>query len=409
MKILKKWKKQRKINQEIKFFGPAKSFQINKVSLDPKELENEPSVEICHTEIIAPSADLENAQSGLDNLLLSPSIREQVLNNLLQPQHRSLFKVHSPTIIVHIFPHGGTRHFILTESGTLLEENAFWLKRFNFIEKNATGYSLNAFFKEEHLIKSDRSFAWCPDTPNFSHFLVDSLAPLAFFQKKSPELNTLPLPQFAPSISWQDEYLQHFGEKCYFLRDSQSEKPTSFIIFKPKSLVLPVISCTMNRSLAIRDFIRDKWNAPSADNSVKRIPIFLWRNDERSARIRNAQEIQEMVMRLGGFTVDPSKLNAHQKLQLFNLPGIFIGESSGTTNVSIFANPNARLIALGDPLAWKNLSFIQGGWPYFHLMSSRLDIVIGQQTKKLKNSPIASNIFDCQTIEKIILKWTNNF
>jgi len=375
---------------------------FSKVSQDPLTFKEDSTVEIVSSEPVLRGPEFQNALSGLDNIPLSLAFRAEVEQDLHQHEHRTLYRLSRPTVFVFTFPHGETRHFVISESGVLLEKDDYWLKYFSFISMHSNGYRFNVSINERHIISSKEDFVWCYDTANFSHFLVDALAPLAFFSKKFPDLKKQPIPQFSRTPSWQDEYMQVFGEKRFYLPSERALGQAAFVVFRPKSLMLPVITSTLSRTLAIREFVRDRWGNPEPIFGVDRFPIYLTRNDHRAARVRNSKEIQGLVADLGGFTVDPSKLNSQQKLELFNLPGIFIAEGSGTMNVCVFSNDNARLISLTDPEVLKQESFIRGGWPYMHAISNRMNCLLGKDTQKLTCSPLSSCIYDSKLISKMI-------
>ena len=384
-----------KINQ---FF----SQNFTEIGLSPEIVSKDKSVEIIFSEIVDEGGAFENALCGLVNIPLQPHFRREVERDLRQPAVHSLYKLNDPGIYVYTWPNGETASFIFTKNGLLLQADDYWLKFFPFIVKHSNWYRLNASINEQDIITSEEDFVWCYDTANFSHFLVDALAPLAFFSKKFPDLKKQPIPQFSRTPSWQDEYMQVFGEKRFYLPSERALGQAAFVVFRPKSLMLPVITSTLSRTLAIREFVRDRWGNPEPIFGLDRFPIYLTRNDHRAARVRNSKEIQGLVADLGGFTVDPSKLNSQQKLELFNLPGIFIAEGSGTMNVCVFSNSNARLISLTDPEVLKQESFIRGGWPYMHAISNRMNCVLGKDTQKLTCSPLSSCIYDSKLISKMI-------
>ena len=379
-----------------------KGLFFSKVSQDPHTFRGDGSVEIVSSEPVLRGLEFQKALSGLDNIPLSAHFRAEVEQDLLQQDHFTLCRLHRPSVLVWTFPHGETRHFVISESGVLLEKDDYWLKYFSFILKHTNEYRFDVSINEQNIFSSEEDFVWCYDTANFSHFLVDALAPLAFFSQKFPDLKKLPIPQFSRTPSWQDEYMQVFGEKRFYLPSERANGQAPFVVFRPKSLMLPVITSTLSRSLAVRDLVRDRWGNPEPIRGVDRFPIYLTRNDHRAARVRNSKEIQELVLRLGGFSIDPSKLNAQQKLQLFNLPGIFIAEGSGIMNVCVFSNFNARLIILTDNDFLKQESFIRGGWPYFHSISNRMNCLLGKDTQMLPGSPLASSIFDLQELNNLI-------
>ncbi len=359
-------------------------------------------MEIVSSEAVLRGPEFQNALSGLDNIPLSLAFRTQVEQDLLQDDHRTLYRLNRPTVFVFTFPHGETRHFVISESGVLLEKDDYWLKYFSFIAKHSNEYRLNVSINKNDIISSEEDFVWCYDTANFSHFLVDALAPLAFFSQRFPDLKNLPIPQFSRTPSWQDEYMQVFGEKRFYLPPENALGKSAFVVFRPKSLMLPVITSTLSRTLAVREFVRGRWGNPETIRRVDRFPIYLTRNDHRAARVRNSKEIQGLVAHFGGFTVDPSRLNSQQKLQLFNLPGIFIAEGSGTTNFSVFSSEYSRQICLLDSASLLEPSFIRGGWPYYHFSSSKMCFLVGKDSKQLAGSPLSSCVYDLSDLKKII-------
>ena len=375
---------------------------FSKASQDPRIFSGDSSVEILSSEPLLRGPEFQSALSGLDNIPLPPQFRAEVEQDLLQGDHRTLYRLNGPTVLVLTFPHGETRHFVISESGVLLEKDDYWLKYFSFIIRESNGYRFHLKINERDIISFEQDFVWAPDMSNFTHFLVDSLAPLAFFSKKFPHLKKLPIPQFSRTPSWQDEYMQVFGEKRFHLPSQPALGQPAFIVFRPKTLLLSVITSTLSRMLAVREFVRDRWGNLEPILGVDRFPIFLTRNDYRAARVRNSKEIQQLVSRLGGFTIDPSKLNAQQKLRLFNLPGIFIAEGSGTTNFSVFCSNNSRQICLLDSASLSDPSFIRGGWPYFHSSSARMNFLVGTDSRKLSGSPLSSCVFECEMLEETI-------
>ena len=375
---------------------------FSKISQDPLAFADDSSVETISTEPVLMGPEFKTALFGLDNMPLPPQFKAEVEKDLLQGDHRTLYRLINPTIFVLTFPSGETRHFIISESGALLEKDDYWLKYFSFITKQSDGYYLNIPFSHKDTLLIQENFVWSPDMVNFTHFLVDALAPLAFFSKKFPDLKKLPIPQFSRAPGWQNEYMQVFGEKRLYLSSERASGRAAFIVLKPKSLLLPVITSTLSRSLAVREFVRDRWGNPEPILGSDRFLIYLTRNDHRAARVRNSQEIQEMVSQLGGLTIDPSTLNSPQKLELFNLPGIFIAEGSGATNFSVFSSNNSRQILLVDSAALLEQKFVRGGWPYMHISSSKTRCLVGKDSKPLVGSPLSSCIFDLSELKNLI-------
>lgn len=358
-------------------------------------LENQ-SVEVVFSEKIEKGVDFNNALDGLVNIPISPHFKREVEEDLRLPVHRTLFKLTNPTILVFTWPNGETRHFVLTQEGRLLEKNDFWLKYFHFIARDGNGFRINGNISVNGVLKSPESFYWSPDMANFSHFLVDALAPCVDFSKQFEFLKNLPIPQFSKMPAWQDEYFTDLGERK-LLQGSIG----SFVVFQPGELYFPVISGTLERTLAIGAYFRSQGKIPYLP-ITKRRPIFLTRRDARSARIRNAHEIASLVMKRGGLCVDPSQYGIRKKRELFSMNAVFLCEGSGNTNVAVFGTPESRVISLMDITPTLNPAFIQGGWPYYHSISARTDFICGSDSVPLPGSPLSSCHYSIEQINNKI-------
>lgn len=79
---------------------------FSKVSQDPLAFSGDSSVEILSSESILRDSEFDNALTGLDNIPLSPHFRAEVEKDLLQDDHRTLYRLSNPTIFVLTFPNG---------------------------------------------------------------------------------------------------------------------------------------------------------------------------------------------------------------------------------------------------------------------------------------------------------------
>jgi len=378
-----------------------RSYRFINITLDPHIISGDNSVEIILSEEVPRDVIYDNALRGLDKMPMLPHVREAVEKDLKFEDHRSLYKLHSPTIVVHTFSPGDTRTFIITRNGNLLEKDNFWLRYFRFVRLNGCAGTIDtSLLNSSEEIISEKEYVWCPDDPNFTHLTVDMIAPLAYFCNRYQSIKILPYAHFSDTPSWQQEYLKPFGQidKIHLLNISQP----NFLVFKPAAVYLPVMTSTLDRTIAMRQFIRMSSEYKQTESNVDIIPVFLTRSDSRAIRIRNADKIKSLVMKYGGFSIDPSVLKIDQKLELFSLPAVFIAEGSATNNIALFGLEDTRLINLLDRGIIYNDCFIKSGWPYFHSMSLRTDYLIGQNTKILEGSPLASNNFDINQLEKLI-------
>ena len=377
------------------------SYGFINITLDPLILSRDDSVEVLSTEKVPRDIYYENALRGLDRMPMLPHVREAVENDLKFEDHRSLYKLNNPTIVVHTFSPCDTRTFIITRNGNLLEKDNFWLRYFRFVRLNGCAGTIDtSLLNSSEEIISEKEYTWCPDDPNFTHLTVDMIAPLAYFCNRYQSIKILPYAHFSDTPSWQQEYLQSFGQidRIHLLNRSQQ----NFLVFKPAAVYLPVMTSTLDRTIAMRKFIRTSSEYNQTEYNVDIIPVFLARSDSRAIRIRNADKIKSLVMKYGGFSIDPSVLKNDQKLELFSLPAVFIAEGSATNNIAIFGLEDTRLINLIDRGIIHNDCFIRSGWPYFHFMSLKTDYLVGQDTEKLEGSPLASNIYDINKLEKLI-------
>jgi hypothetical protein len=277
----------------------------------------------------------------------------------------------------------------------LLEKNDFWLKYFPFIVREGNGFRISGNISENGVLNLAESFFWSPDMANFSHFLVDALAPYVDFCKQWDFLKKLPIPHFSKMPAWQDEYFTDFGDRKLF-----QGSLGAFLIFQPRELYFPVISGTLERTLAIRSHFMSFGKLQSSPVTSKRRPIFLMRRDARSARIRNANEIANLVMHRGGLCVDPSQFGLKKKRELFSMNALFLCEGSGNTNISVFGNNYSKVICLLDLAATMDPAFIEGGWPFYHSISARTDFVCGLDSVQLPGSPLSSCHYSIGQIEE---------
>ena len=372
---------------------------FNTITPHPERLASDPSVEIIFSETLEKGIDFQNALEGLNNIPLPPAFRAEVEKDLRLPVHRSLYRLQKPTILVFTWPNGETRHFVFTQNGILLEKNDFWLKYFPFIKREENFFRLSGVVSESGLIQTNNSFVWCPDMANFTHFLVDAFSPYISLFTNLGASNKFAIPQFSRMPSWQNEFFHNLGERKLF-----QGAVGSFLLFEPNELFFPVISGTLERLIHVSAYFKSI-SVSKASQSGKIRPIFLTRHDERSARIRNSEEIARYVMKKGGLCIDPSKLGIRKKRELFSMDAIFLCEGSGNTNVSVFGSNNSRVICLLDATAIADPAFIQGGWPYFHATSNRTDFICGTDCMKLIGSPLNSCNYNLRNIEEIIQRY----
>jgi Glycosyltransferase 61 len=361
-------------------------------------------VRVISSDRIPASVYKDKSLAAIEVLKLNLQFKEYLKNQLNNIEHTSLLELNNPTIIVYTFPSGENRHFILTANGTLLEKDNYWLQYFNFIKYNSNKYSIYIPANIPYVVNSVKDHClWIPDSTNYSHFLIDSLAPALAYREYLNQYNNITIPSFAKRPIWQNEYMEDFFAFNKLEIQAPEHNQNRFYILKLEKLIVPIISNTFCRVMCMKNYIQKKYSSAFFyKNNNTRIPIYLTRNDARSARIRNSNEIKNLINKYNGIVVDPVNLTIRERVELFNRSAIFIAEGSGTMNAFIFGGKNSHLIALGDELASYNHSFLRGGAEYSYTFGSDLTVLMGTEPQLLPGSPLSSNLYNLELMDTII-------
>ena len=89
-------------------------------------------------------------------------------------------------------------------------------------------------------------------------------------------------------------------------------------------------------------------------------------------------------------------------LSSFNSPKVIIGEGSGTINALMFGGSPTNFIGLQESESLSNKYFLEGGWPYTHLIAHKSRFLTGQVTQRSFNSPIQPASYSCSHLSHIL-------
>ena len=155
---------------------------------------------------------------------------------------------------------------------------------------------------------------------------------------------------------------------------------------------------------SLRTLIYDELKDQVVDQLSTPNIIFLDRRDSPGvpSRVVNRHEISTLVKSAGGITVIPNSLSIPQKIRLFNSPKVIIGEGSGTINALMFGGYQTNFIGLQESESLSNKYFLEGGWPYTHLIAHKSRFLTGQVTQRSFNSPIQSASYSCSHLSHIL-------
>ena len=119
-------------------------------------------------------------------------------------------------------------------------------------------------------------------------------------------------------------------------------------------------------------------------------------------RIRNQLELEKLVKSYSGICIDPSPLSLKEKLELFEEASLIIGDGSSSMNTILFASDKCKYIGLSATESITNNHYLEGGWPYTHLIASRSTFIVGEDTTPLPGSTLGSSIYPPQLIENTL-------
>lgn len=377
-----------------------REFNIHKLSTDP-------SVEIVGRYDVSNWQFISDIHKSLQHLPLQQSWRSILKVNLFEDQQLYLLKINNPKILCLRLSRNEVRLFVISENNFLIEPeyNNRWDSYFPFIKSENNKVSFN-FPESIFSVRDNDAYLWSNHSCNFSHFMLDHLSKLVILkQSNSNIISNFPVPFFVDVPYWQDQYHQLINIKPRSLSHLFDHARSPVFIFRPKKLYFPHFSNLPIGLNVLKEFLNSKGpnkiNSQKIEDSRYSI-IFLTRNDARRDRIRNIQQIEDFVLKIGGKVIDPTRLSLEERRVSFSSHTIFIGESSGCMNFGLFATKSSRLISLVEPGVINNPEFLYGGWPYSLGYADRTYFVIGENPSKLTKSPLGTATFSLDKIEHII-------
>jgi hypothetical protein len=387
------------------------SVRINRRIFSREEITDDDSVkEICYVQV-ANWKKVLSWYKGIGMLPVRQEWKGLLRSHIYTGAYFSTYLIESPTIAIYKWPNKEQRWFLVTRNGNLIEPDVYsiWDKYFSCIFTDSVGFSIRVPQERVHEREIEKSI-WFPSQVNFTHFLIDSFAPLAqldqLLSARIGETYFVPLVGNQPS--WQAEYMDKLSLQKVKLEDGGDK--CSLIILKPKSLALPMFSCKPAAYLPLREFLYTrsvgKGDAVVPKNIESRC-ILLSRRDQRRRRVRNIDQIEELVVSLGGMVVDPSVLGIEDRFEMIGNSRLCIAEGSGTTNALVYGIDSTQAINLTDPEALENPELLHGGWPYLVYRSHLTRFMVGSSRVDLEGSPLGSAYYPVDKLARTIIDSEN--
>ena len=331
--------------------------------------------------------------------------KDYLRNYLLDDCFASLHRIASPSIYIYAWPTGELRFFLVASDGSLIESHrhSLWDACFPGIRLDTSGSFLCPYGCTSHLEYRDSDIVWLPDSPNFTHFLFDSFAPVFFAAAVDglvgSRIGRPVVPVFRKS-DWQSEYLSRLPFQMHQFVGSLSP---GWHLIEPRSVLLPIIShqylsLNLLRAIPFNGALQ-RDSALVASGKV----VLLSRADARRARISNIEHLEDLVRSLNGIIVDPSTLSVSEKFDLLADCSVCIAESSGCINYALYCGSSARLISLIEPSLLEKTEFLQGGWTYvLSYATQKTRFITGVSRKDLPGSPVGQAAFSIPAISAAI-------
>lgn len=341
---------------------------------------------------------------GVQGMPIQALWKRQLEDSIFGDSYFALYRINRPTVVVYSWPSGEQRWFLITESQRLIEpeNHKVWDKYFPFFNKEAGGLS---FGQLEGLMpdRSEEKLVWFPNHKNFTHFLIDSYAPLMHLQALagSNQLDGYRIPILGGIPGWQAEYMSTCTVKATAI--TTNIRNHSVCVVRPRSVLLPVFSAKHLAYSFLRTFLKSSFAVETdrAGQGNGKI-VLLSRTDHRRIRIRNMSAIEELVRSHNGEVADPVKMTIRDRFNFMKSCSLCISEGSGATNAILFTDQKCNILHLIDPPVTIESEFLVGGWPYLVDRSDRSSFLLGIEAQKLAGSPLGSAYYSESSIAKAI-------
>ena len=344
---------------------------------------------------LVPWPVIKDAWKGISEFPLSIQVKRYLQDMTLENYPASLWQINSPKIFVYQFPNKELKYFLIGNDQHLYEyiESTNYYNAFPFIHNLGGKFAFDVNGCETFSIDDDT--LWFPHNPNYSHFLCDYYGPCSIFSEDNT-IKDAKMIQLHDWASWQLELINKLELESVRITNAFSRSP--LICINPKSVLLPLVSSPLHSQWALRKWIEKRFKQDSEINSEHKI-IYLKREGERSKRIKNSRQIELVVKKYGGISIDISKYNFSEKISLLSKAKVIIGDGSSSLNAVLFMPTESQFIALVEPLTLSDPKFIDGGWGYNTIIANKLKYVIGTDPSYLQGSPLCSAKYSADEIE----------
>lgn len=388
------------------------SLRVNKrIFLREEIILDDSAREICYT----PVADWRQVgkwHKGISKTPVCSEWKSWLRDHIYTGAFFSAYIIENPTIAIYRWPNKEQRWFLVTRNGNLIEaqDSSLWDSCFPCIFAEETGFSIRVPQESVRLHKAE-NIIYFPNQTNFTHFLIDSFAPLAQLDELESKniSDAFAVPLIGNQPRWQSEYLDKIAFRK--ARIDEEDDRCSLILIRPDAVVFPLFSNKPAAYVPLRNFLYKRSNSLTEMGfSVQELPrpLLLTRGDYRRARIRNIDRIEAIVRSHGGLVINPSRLNIEDRFRIIGNSGLCIAEGSGATNSLIYGGNSSLTLDLLDPKALTSIDLLVGGWPYLIHQSHATQFLVGDSRVELEGSPLGCACYEEDAISETLINSLKN-
>lgn len=333
---------------------------------------------------------------------------KKLQDDLFSSTYFAIYEIHDPTILVYRWPTGEFRYFLMTKTNYLVEpkEWSVWDKSFPFLQFNCGQEDGCISIPNSFTVEYVSDWIWFPNHKNYTHFLFDAFAQVALASEylSDDEVSNYVLPIIEAPPAWQKEFFSRLPyQTCHLQWGNLTD---SFRVFKPKTLLLPVLSQKAYCISWLRKYFCNTYSSEvkqmPSNTAKKHSLVFITRHDNRRKRVMNIEELEELVSSYGGNSMDASQMTVHDKVKYFSNCKIIIAENSGSINAALFGPLDGIIIYLVEPGLIKKEEFLVGCWPYLIGFASRTTFMVGESEVYIPGSPVSGSYYPINQIDKLI-------
>jgi len=275
----------------------------------------------------------------------APNMPKLLRQEILQPDEITVARLKSPKIIACRLNHMEYKVLILTANGNLVRapHDDLWDSCLPVDLQAIICGQESVHLPRFHVSKFMGELFYAYHSTNYTHFIYEYLAPLACtgdFRCEEAMQNSK-IVTFAKCLaSWQNDLFAEVGVDIEGKIATFQIPEGTIWCFELDSLHVPIKTNRISTLRALRSYFK-----ASSISAKPDIPLALCtRNDSRRARIANADELEALVIELGGVNVDPARMSLKEKKDFFSKASLVIAESSGTMNPFLFSDSSNVLI-----------------------------------------------------------------